>query len=125
MRGRWMKMIINQKTAHLNILSVLGYITLYIYIHGSRYVSHLSQPCNEDILATQFPSSAMLSKSSDTFDKILQYTAVAADNLQDVANRSQLQIPYLDSICTLLLTIIPIVQVQLSENDSMLCLNEL
>ncbi|KAJ7794633.1 hypothetical protein B0H14DRAFT_3159013 [Mycena olivaceomarginata] len=64
----------------------------------------------------------MLSKSSDTFDKILQYTAVAADNLQDIANRSQ--IPYLDSICTLLLTIIPIVQGMKLQKDRCLSMME-
>jgi hypothetical protein len=64
----------------------------------------------------------MLLKSSDTFDKILQYTAVVADTLRDVADTSQ--IPFLDSVCTLVLTIVPIVQVRLSDNDSMLRLNE-
>jgi hypothetical protein len=61
-----------------------------------------------------FPSSAMLPKSSDTVDKILQYTAVAADTLQQVANTSQ--IPFLDSVCTVVLTIVPIVQVRQSDN---------
>jgi hypothetical protein len=56
----------------------------------------------------------MLHKSSDTVDKILQYTAVAADTLQDIANTSQ--IPFLDSVCTLVLTIVSIVQVHMSDN---------
>jgi hypothetical protein len=53
--------------------------------------------------------SAMLPRSLDTVDKILQYTAVAANALKEVT--SVTQIPFLDSVCTLSLTIIPIVQV--------------
>ncbi|KAJ7857197.1 hypothetical protein B0H13DRAFT_2357044 [Mycena leptocephala] len=52
----------------------------------------------------------MLPKSFDSVDKILQYTAVAADALQDVADRTR--IPFLDSVCTLTLTIIPVVQME-------------
>jgi hypothetical protein len=61
-----------------------------------------------------FPSSAMLLKSSDTSDKVLQYTAVAADTLRDVAAPSQ--IPFLDSVCTLVSTIVALVQVRRSDN---------
>jgi hypothetical protein len=51
----------------------------------------------------------MLPKSIDTVDKILQYTTVAADALN--ASAATTQIPFLDGVCTLVLTIIPIVQV--------------
>jgi hypothetical protein len=50
----------------------------------------------------------MFPKSLDTADRILQYTAVAANALHDVASATQ--IPFLDSLCTLSLTIIRIVQ---------------
>ncbi|KAJ6564749.1 P-loop containing nucleoside triphosphate hydrolase protein [Mycena capillaripes] len=50
----------------------------------------------------------MLPKSFDTLNKILQYTAVAANALHDVAAATQ--IPFVDSFCTLSLTIIPCVQ---------------
>ncbi|KAJ7813633.1 hypothetical protein B0H13DRAFT_2368582 [Mycena leptocephala] len=50
----------------------------------------------------------MLPTSPDTVDKIFQYTAVAANCLQDIAATAQ--IPFLDSVCTISLTIIPIVQ---------------
>ncbi|KAJ7767841.1 hypothetical protein B0H14DRAFT_3509727 [Mycena olivaceomarginata] len=43
-----------------------------------------------------------------TVDKILQYTTVAANALQDVAAATQ--IPFLNSVCTLSLSAIPIVQ---------------
>jgi hypothetical protein len=59
----------------------------------------------------------MAPKSFDSLDKILQYTAVAANALQDVAAATQ--IPFLDSFCTLSLKIIPIVQVWQSDNPSL------
>jgi hypothetical protein len=58
----------------------------------------------------------MLLKSVDTLDKILQYTAAATDALQEVADMTQ--IPFVDSVCTLSLTIIPIVQVRQSGSAS-------
>jgi hypothetical protein len=61
----------------------------------------------------------MLPKPSDNFDRILQYTAVAADALQEVAETAQ--IPFFDSVCELVLTIVPIGQVRKAEN-SILCL---
>ncbi|KAJ7928345.1 hypothetical protein B0H13DRAFT_2311624 [Mycena leptocephala] len=64
----------------------------------------------------------MLLKSSDTFDKILQYTAVVADTLRDVADTSQ--IPFLDSVCTLVLTIVPIVQGMKLQKDRCLSMME-
>jgi hypothetical protein len=42
-------------------------------------------------------------------NKILEYTTVAASVLQDVAVAKQ--IPFLDSVCTLVLNVVPIVQV--------------
>lgn len=60
-------------------------------------------------LSTMFP------KSSDNFDKILHYTTVAADALREVADTAQ--IPFLDSVCTLVLTIVPICQVRLADNS--------
>jgi hypothetical protein len=64
----------------------------------------------------------MLPKSSDTVDRVLQYTAVAADALQDVANTAQ--IPFLDTVCTLVLKIVPIAQVRQSHSaHSMSSLN--
>jgi hypothetical protein len=62
-----------------------------------------------------FALSAMLPKSFDIVDKILQYTVVAANALQDVAAATQ--IPFLNSVCTLSLTIIPIVQVCQADTD--------
>jgi hypothetical protein len=47
--------------------------------------------------------------SSETIKTILEYTTVAARALEDVANATQ--IPFLNSVCTLSLTIIPIVEV--------------
>jgi hypothetical protein len=48
--------------------------------------------------------------SSDSLDEILAYTAVVANALQDVAIATQ--IPFLDSVSTLSLSVIPIVQVR-------------
>jgi hypothetical protein len=62
-------------------------------------------------------------RSFDTAEKILQYTAVAANALHDVAAATQ--IPFLDSFCTLSLTIIPMVQVGQSESESLSCLNDI
>jgi hypothetical protein len=62
------------------------------------------------------PLSAMLLKSVDTLDKILQYIAAATDALQDVADTTQ--IPFLDSVGTFSSTIIPIVQVRQSGSAS-------
>jgi hypothetical protein len=42
-------------------------------------------------------------------DRILGYTAVAANALHDVATASQ--IPFLGRVCTIILSIIPMVQV--------------
>ncbi|KAJ7838257.1 hypothetical protein B0H13DRAFT_2367628 [Mycena leptocephala] len=47
-------------------------------------------------------------RSTDSFDEILAYTAVVANALQDVATATQ--IPFLDSVSTLSLSVIPIVQ---------------
>jgi hypothetical protein len=47
--------------------------------------------------------------SSTAVDKILEYTVVAANGLQEIAGLTQ--IPFLDRICTLALTILPMVQV--------------
>jgi hypothetical protein len=47
--------------------------------------------------------------SSDSADKILQYTAVVAKALQDVAVAAQ--IPFLNTVCALSLTVIAIVEV--------------
>jgi hypothetical protein len=60
----------------------------------------------------------MLPNLFNNLDKILQYTTVAANALHDVAAATQ--IPFLDSFCTLSLTIIPIVQVWQS-NSQFLC----
>jgi hypothetical protein len=57
----------------------------------------------------------MVPKSFDTLDKVLQYTAVAANGLHDVAAATQ--IPFLNGVCTVTLTIIPIVQVRPSDID--------
>ncbi|KAJ7799607.1 hypothetical protein B0H14DRAFT_3491427 [Mycena olivaceomarginata] len=55
--------------------------------------------------------------TSDTVDKILDYTASAASALQDVANATQ--IPFLGSVCSLSLTVIPIVQnTKVQRNDA-------
>jgi hypothetical protein len=62
-------------------------------------------------------------RSLDTAAKILQYTAVAASALHDVATATQ--IPFLDSVCTLSLTIIPMVQVGQSESESMSYFNDI
>jgi hypothetical protein len=48
-------------------------------------------------------------KSFDTADKLLQYTAVAADAFHNVAVATR--IPFLNSVCTLSLTLIPLVKV--------------
>ncbi|KAJ7114348.1 hypothetical protein C8R44DRAFT_855642 [Mycena epipterygia] len=45
---------------------------------------------------------------SSRVDKILEYTVVAANALRDVSTAAQ--IPFLDNVCTLSLTVIPIVQ---------------
>jgi hypothetical protein len=50
-----------------------------------------------------------------TGNKILEYTAVAANALQDVAATTQ--IPFVDLICTLTLAIIPMVQVWNFDRD--------
>ncbi|KAJ7792329.1 hypothetical protein B0H14DRAFT_2623957, partial [Mycena olivaceomarginata] len=50
----------------------------------------------------------MLSSTPDAVGKILQYTTVAANALQDVAAATH--IPFLNNVCTLSLAIIPIVQ---------------
>ncbi|KAJ7810065.1 hypothetical protein B0H14DRAFT_2607578 [Mycena olivaceomarginata] len=55
-------------------------------------------------------------------DKILQYTAVVADTLQEVANTSQ--IPFLNSVCTLVLTIVLIFQGMKSQKDRCLSMME-
>jgi hypothetical protein len=47
--------------------------------------------------------------SSAALDKLLNYTVVAANGLQQVAGLTQ--IPFLDRISTLTLTIIPMMQV--------------
>jgi hypothetical protein len=47
-------------------------------------------------------------QSFDTTDKVLHYTTVAAEALHKVAVAAQ--IPFLTSICTLSLTIVPVVQ---------------
>jgi hypothetical protein len=65
----------------------------------------------------------MILKSFDSLDKILQYTAVAANALHDVAAATQ--IPFLESFCTLSLTIIPIVQVWQSDIESLSWLTDI
>jgi hypothetical protein len=55
------------------------------------------------------PPYAMPPHTTDILDKILDYTVTAANALQDVADTTQ--IPFLGSVCSLSLTIIPIVQV--------------
>lgn len=54
--------------------------------------------------------------SSDVLDNIVDYTAVAAKTLQDIVVVTQ--IPFLDGVCTLSLTIILIVQVWKSRSGS-------
>jgi hypothetical protein len=54
----------------------------------------------------------MLPKSFDTADAVLEYTAIAANALHNVAVATQ--IPFLDSVRTLSLTLIPLVQVSRS-----------
>lgn len=68
-----------------------------------------------------FPHSVMFPTAHDTPDKILQYTTVAADALQDVAAATQ--IPFLDSFCALSLKIVPIVQVWQSDSECRSSLN--
>ena len=51
----------------------------------------------------------MHSSSPATVNKILAYTAVAANALEDIAAATH--IPFLSRVCTLALTIIPMVQV--------------
>jgi hypothetical protein len=45
----------------------------------------------------------------DALEKILQYTAIVAKALQDVAATTQ--IPFLDTICTVVLTMTPLMEV--------------
>jgi hypothetical protein len=45
----------------------------------------------------------------DALEKILQYTAVVAKALQDVAATAQ--IPFLDTLCTVVLAIAPLMEV--------------
>jgi hypothetical protein len=56
--------------------------------------------------------------SSAALDKILEYTVVAANGLQQVAGLTQ--IPFLNRICTLALTIIPTMQVWYLRDMNML-----
>jgi hypothetical protein len=58
-----------------------------------------------------FPLSSMPSSSPATADRILEYITVVANALRDVATRTASQIPFLGRVCTLTLTIIPMVQV--------------
>ena len=66
-----------------------------------------------------FPPSAMAPNPLTTGNKILEYTAMAANALHDVASATQ--IPFLSRICTLTLTIIPMVQVWNSDNFVFCC----
>jgi hypothetical protein len=61
---------------------------------------------------------AMPPSSSAALDKILEYTVVAANGLQQVAGLTQ--IPFLDRICTLALIILPMVQVRHLRDMNML-----
>jgi hypothetical protein len=65
----------------------------------------------------------MVLKSFDSLDKILQYTAVATNALHDVAAATQ--IPFLESFCTLSLTIIPVVQVWQLDSESLSWLTDI
>jgi hypothetical protein len=47
--------------------------------------------------------------TTDILEKTLNYTAKIATTLQEVADATQ--IPFLDTVCSLSLTVIPIVQV--------------
>ncbi|KAJ7323044.1 P-loop containing nucleoside triphosphate hydrolase protein [Mycena albidolilacea] len=101
-------------------LVVLGDNLSMLCFHGGR----LSPPWDlrwiENIMVGYI--TPMLSKSSNTVDRILQYTAVAADALQDVASTAH--IPFLDTVCTLVLTIVPIVQAIKSQKDRCLSMME-
>jgi hypothetical protein len=48
-------------------------------------------------------------RSPEKVDKILEYTAAAANVLEDVATASE--IPFLSRVCTITLAVIPMVQV--------------
>jgi hypothetical protein len=63
----------------------------------------------------------MLPSSSSAVEKILEYTMVAADALQEVTILTQ--IPFLGQICTLTSTIIPMVQVQVLTETHMSAFN--
>jgi hypothetical protein len=67
-----------------------------IYITGRK----LPVPSNFPVMPPSSPA---------TVDRILEYTAVAANALHNVATASQ--IPFLGRVCTITLTIIPMVQV--------------
>ncbi|KAJ7793486.1 hypothetical protein B0H13DRAFT_2393659 [Mycena leptocephala] len=64
----------------------------------------------------------MLPESFSNLNKILQYTTVAANALRDVAAATQ--IPFLESFCTLSLTVIPIVQATKFQKDRCLRMME-
>jgi hypothetical protein len=51
----------------------------------------------------------MLKPKSNTVDQVLVYTRVTADSLSDIADATQ--IPFIGTIATLALSIIPLIQV--------------